>query len=97
MAQLNVQAVPSNTTVTVQDSNNIQLNVIPPTNVRVEVAPVANQVVQINRGVQGASGNNNIGGYPVSIAYAQNYDALMFLNDQWTNIPQTEISDGGNF
>ncbi len=97
MATLNVQAVPSNTTVTVQDSNNIQLSVTPPTNVRVEVTPVANQIVQINRGVQGASGNNDIGGYPVSIAGAQNYDALMFLDNQWTNIPQTEISDGGNF
>jgi len=97
MATLNVQAVPSNTTVTVQDANNIQLSVTPPTNVRVEVTPTANQVVQINRGVQGPSGNNNIGGYPVSIDGAQNYDALMFLNDQWTNIPQTEISDGGNF
>jgi hypothetical protein len=97
MAQLNVQAVPSNTTVTVQDSNNIQLSVIPPTNVRVEVTPVANQIVQINRGVQGASGNSSIGGYPVNISGAQNYDALMFLNSQWTNIPQTEISDGGNF
>jgi hypothetical protein len=44
-----------------------------------------------------ASGGNNIGGYPVSVASPQNYDALMFLNNQWANIPQTEISDGGNF
>lgn len=97
MATLNVQAVPSNTTVTVQDSNNIQLNVNPPTSVRVAVTPVANQIVQINRGVQGKSGNNDIGGYPVNIVGVQNYDALMFLDSEWTNIPQTEISDGGNF
>lgn len=44
-----------------------------------------------------ASGTSTIGGYPVSVASPQNYDALMFLNNQWANIPQTEISDGGNF
>lgn len=97
MANLNVSAVPSNTNVTVQDANNIQLNVQPATTVKVAVVPVATQIVQINRGVQGPSGNSNIGGYPVSIESAQNYDALMFLNNQWVNIPQTEIADGGNF
>jgi hypothetical protein len=44
-----------------------------------------------------ATPNSNIGGYPVNVASPQNYDALMFLNNQWANIPQTEISDGGNF
>ena len=97
MANLNVTAVPSNTSVTVQDSNNIQLNVQPATTVKVAVTPVATQIVQINRGVQGPSGNDNIGGYPVSISDPQNYDALMFNNNSWSNIPQTEIADGGNF
>lgn len=97
MANLNVTAVPSNTNVTVQDANNIQLSVQPATTVRVEVTPVATQIVQINRGVQGPSGNDNIGGYPVNIASPQNLDALMFNNNSWTNIPQTEIADGGNF
>lgn len=97
MANINVTAVPSNTNVTVQDANNIQLSVQPATTVKVEVTPVATQIVQINRGVQGASGNNDIGGYPVVVSGPQNYDALMFNNNSWTNIPQTEIADGGNF
>lgn len=97
MANMNVTAVPSNTNVTVQDANNIQLSVQPATTVKVEVTPVATQIVQINRGVQGPSGNDNIGGYPVSLSNPQNLDALMFNNNSWTNIPQTEIADGGNF
>jgi len=97
MANINVKAVPSNTTVTVQDANNIQLNVQPASTVKVAVTPVATQVIQINRGVQGASGNSSIGGYPINITGAQNLDALMFLNNEWVNIPQTEIADGGNF
>jgi len=97
MANLTISAIPSNTTVTVQDSNNISLNVQPVASVKVAVTPVPTQIVQINRGVQGPSGSNIIGGYPVSIADAQNYDALMFLDNQWVNIPQVEIADGGNF
>jgi len=97
MANLTISAVPSNTTVTVRDSNNISLNVQPVASVRVAVTPVPPQIVQINRGVQGPSGSNIIGGYPVVIADAQNYDALMFLQNQWVNIPQVEIADGGNF
>lgn len=97
MALMTVKAVPSNTNITVQDSNNITANITGGNNVNVQVTPTPRQIVQVNRGVQGASGNNNIGGYPVVIAGAQNYDALMFLSNQWTNIPQTEIADGGNF
>ena len=97
MANLTVTAVPSNTNVSVQDANNIQLNVQPSTSVRIAVTPVPTQVIQINRGVQGPSGNESIGGYPVNIEDAQNFDALMFVNNQWVNIPQTEIADGGNF
>jgi hypothetical protein len=77
----------ANINVNVQDGNNINL----------QVTPTPRQVVQINRGVQGASGNNDIGGYPISVTAPQNYDALMFVSNEWTNIPQTEISDGGNF
>ena len=40
---------------------------------------------------------NTIGGYPINIISASNFDALMFVDDEWTNIPQTEITDGGNF
>jgi hypothetical protein len=76
-----------NITVNVEDGNNINL----------QVTPTPRQVIQINRGVQGASGNNDIGGYPVSITSAQNYDALMFVSNEWINVNQLEIADGGNF
>lgn len=98
MAQMTVSTVPSNTTVTVQDSNNITANIQGGNEINVTVVPTPRQVVQINRGVQGPSGNDNIGGYPVVLDGApNNYDALMFVTGEWTNIPQTEISDGGNF
>ncbi|CAB4126302.1 hypothetical protein UFOVP70_46 [uncultured Caudovirales phage] len=97
MANLNISAVPSNTTVTVQDANNILLNVQPTASVKVAVTPTPTQIIQINRGVQGPSGNDVIGGYTVNINGVQNYDALMFLDNQWVNIPQVEIADGGNF
>ena len=76
--------------VNVQDGNNLT----------VQVTPTPRQTIQVSRGVQGPpgpAGPNSIGGYPISITAAQNYDALMFLSNQWVNIPQTEISDGGNF
>lgn len=101
MAKLNVNAVPSNTTVTVQDSNNITANIQGGNQVNVTVTPVARQTIQINRGVAGPPGPpgpNTIGGYPVSLSGTpNNYDALMFNAGAWTNIPQTEITDGGNF
>lgn len=97
MSKMTVTAVPSNTTVTVQDANNITANIQGGNNINVQVTPVPKQVIQINRGVQGPSGNDNIGGYPVVVTSAQNYDALMFLNNKWINNPQTEITDGGNY
>lgn len=97
MATINVSTVPSNTTVNVQDSNNIQLNVAPAARINLEVTPVPTQVIQINRGVSGPPGPNAIGGYPINVSGPSNYDALMFLDDEWTNVPQVEITDGGNF
>lgn len=73
--------------VNVQDGNNINL----------AVTPTPQQTITINRGSVGPAGPNTIGGYPISITSANNYDALMFLSNQWVNIPQTEIADGGNF
>jgi hypothetical protein len=46
---------------------------------------------------QTINASSNIGGYPVNLSSPQNLDALMFLNNQWANVPQTEIADGGNF
>ena len=97
MANLKVSAVPSNTTVTVQDGNNITANIQGGNTVNVQVTPVAKQVVQINRGVAGKDGGDKIGGYPVNVTGVNPYDVLMFGVGEWVNTPQTEISDGGNF
>lgn len=97
MASIKVSAVPNNTNVSVQDANNLTVNVQGGNKVNVEVTPVAKQVVQINRGVQGPSGNDKIAGYPVVMADIKQRDVIMFGSNQWNNVPQTEISDGGNF
>jgi hypothetical protein len=48
-------------------------------------------------GPPGPPGPNSIGGYPIAISNAHDYDALMFLSGSWVNISQEEIVDGGNF
>lgn len=73
--------------VIVEDANNLN----------VQVTPTPRQTVQISRGVAGPPGPNAIGGYPINVTTPQNYDALMFVSNEWTNIPQIEIADGGNF
>lgn len=97
MAKMTVNAVPSNTNITVQDSNNIVANITGGNEVNVQVTPTPRQTIQINRGVKGADGGDNIGGYPVVISGAQPQDVLMFGTNEWVNTPQTEIADGGNF
>lgn len=97
MANIKVSAVAGNTNVNVQDANSLSVNVQSGAKLNVEVTPVPKQVVQINRGVQGASGNDNIAGYPVVMANIQQKDVIMFGVNQWNNVPQTEIADGGNF
>lgn len=66
-------------------------------NVNIQVTPQARQVINVNRGVVGPPGPSAIGGYPISVSSLSNYDALMFLDNEWTNVPQVEITDGGNF
>jgi hypothetical protein len=97
MATFNVQTVPSNTNVTVQDANNLSVNVSGGNNINLEVIPTPNQIVQINRGVAGRDGGDFIGGYPVVMSNVQYRDVVMFGTNQWNNVNQTEISDGGNF
>jgi hypothetical protein len=97
MAQIKVSAVPSNTNVSVQDANNLTVNVQGGNKVNVEVTPVAKQVVQINRGVAGRDGGDRIAGFPVVMSNIQYRDVVMFGTNQWNNVNQTEISDGGNF
>jgi hypothetical protein len=97
MATLNVQTVPSNTNVTVQDANNLSVNVSGGNNINLEVIPTPNQIVQINRGVAGRDGGDFIGGYPVVMSSIQPRDVVMFGVNEWNNVNQLEISDGGNF
>lgn len=97
MANITVQTVPSNTNVTVQDGNNIVANIANGNNINLQVTPTPRQVINVSRGIAGPAGPNSIGGYPINVTTPQNYDALMFVSNEWTNIPQTEIADGGNF
>jgi len=97
MARITVEAIPNSTTVNVQDANNITANIQSGASVNVQVTPQARQVINVNRGVAGPPGPNDIGGYPISVSSPSNYDALMFLDNEWTNVPQVEITDGGNF
>lgn len=86
--------------VTIQSDKNVDITVAPQSAIEIQVVPVASQTIQIDRGIagpQGPAGPNAIGGYPISIDNPQEYDALMFKAEEWTNIPQEEISDGGNF
>lgn len=77
--------------------NNTEVTVGRSASVNVEVTPVPATTIQISRGMTGPAGPNSIGGYPIAVSSPQNYDALMFNAGAWTNIPQTEIADGGNF
>lgn len=97
MANIKVQAVPSNTNVSVQDANNLTVNVQGGNKVNVEVTPVANQTIQISRGIAGRDGGDFIAGYPVVMSNIQRNDVVMFGVNQWVNTNQTEIVDGGNF
>lgn len=101
MATLSIsKGVVNDVTVSV---NNTEVTVGKNASLNVLVTPTPVQEITINRGLvgpmgpPGPSGGTTIGGYPVSISGAQNYDALMFVSNEWVNIPQTEISDGGNF
>lgn len=86
--------------VQVQDPNNLKIVVSNPTVIQAKVTPLPSNVVTLNRGIvgpTGPSGESNIGGYPISISGAQDNDTLQWVDGVWTNIPQTEITDGGNF
>ena len=78
------------------------VQIVDQNNLVVNVTPTSSQTITIDRGVSGPAGPpgpNTIGGYGFNISGLNDYDALMFrtTTNQWTNIPQEEISDGGNF
>ena len=95
MANINVTAAAPSTTVTVQDGNNITAQVSGGNNINLTVTPTPNQIIQINRG--GGGNNNLIAGYPVVMSNIQYQDLVLFGSNQWNNVNQTEITDGGNF
>ena len=97
MANISVKANAGRTTISVQDGNNLTANIQGGNNITAQVTPVPTQVIQINRGVQGPSGNDNIAGYPVVMSNIQRNDVVMFGVNQWVNTNQLEIADGGNF
>lgn len=97
MASISVQTVPSNTNVTVQDGNNLSVNVQSGNKINLQVTPTPTQTIQINRGIAGRDGGDFIGGYPVVMSSIQPRDVVMFGSNEWNNVSQTEISDGGNF
>jgi hypothetical protein len=65
-------------------------------NINVKVTDGNNITVQVNRGGGGIS-NNLIAGYPVVMSNIQYRDVVMFGSNEWNNVNQTEITDGGNF
>ena len=63
----------------------------------VQITPPPKQIIQINRGTGGGGNNNLIAGYPVVMSNIQYRDVVMFGSNEWNNVNQTEITDGGNF
>jgi hypothetical protein len=66
-------------------------------NINVKVTDGNNITVQVNRGGGGGVSNNLIAGYPVVMSNIQYRDVVMFGSNEWNNVNQTEITDGGNF
>jgi len=87
----------ANINITVVDNNNVNATILPPATQVVNIVPTPNQTISIDRGIMGPPGPNTIGGWPISVASAQAYDVLMFDGAAWTNTPQVEITDGGNY
>lgn len=80
--------------------NNVDVLVTPVTSNIISVTTPPNNSIFIDRGAAGPPGPpgpNTIGGYPISVTDPSNFDALMFVDNEWTNVPQVEITDGGNF
>ena len=49
------------------------------------------------QGIVGPPGPNEIGGFPVAVADAQEKDLLQLKSWTWQNTPQEALTDGGNF
>lgn len=72
-------------------------------NTVVVVEPQQPQIVEVvavgPQGPMGPPSNNatSIVGYPVSLISGQPDDLLSFTGAEWTNKPQINLTDGGNF
>ena len=97
MATIKVTASTPSTNITVQDGNNITATVGGGNNINLTVTPTPRQTIQINRQSGGGGGSNLIAGYPVVMSDIQYRDVVMFGSNQWNNVNQTEITDGGNY
>lgn len=66
----------------------------------VEIVSVGPQGIQGPIGPVGPPGPtdaSSIVGYPVVLASGQPDDLLSFTGSEWTNKPQAQVTDGGNF
>jgi hypothetical protein len=96
MASVNVSVQSGNSLIANVETTSQVIN-LNSTSITASITPTPNQVISLDRGLVGPAGPNAIGGYPISVSTPSNYDALMFLDNEWTNVPQVEITDGGNF
>jgi hypothetical protein len=92
-----ITVVPSNTSVSVIDGNNLTVELQPAAQVAIGVVSTPTQTINISRGVSGPPGPNSIGGYPINVNNPAYRDVVMFGVNEWVNTPQTEIADGGSF
>jgi hypothetical protein len=96
MASVNVSVQSGNSLIANVETTSQVIN-LNSTSITASITPTPNQVISLDRGFVGPPGPNAIGGYPISVSTPSNYDALMFLDNEWTNVPQVEITDGGNY
>lgn len=48
-------------------------------------------------GPPGLNGDGNLAGHPVLVTDLSAGDMLRYSGAAWTNVPQTDVVDGGNF
>ena len=80
----------SSVAVTVENSNNVTLEVTPRAAIELTIDRSAS-------GPAGPAGPNAIGGYEFSITNLTTQDMLIFNGSAWANTAKTNITDGGNF
>ena len=74
----------------------------PTVNVDIQTVVVDTRVtspapITVTTGKQGPPGVTSIGDKGFQIENLQDNDMLRYFNQKWLNIPQTVVTDGGNF